>query len=419
MISNRFVKPTRVPWHVTIYRRDTTNNIRRGSFNWICGGTILSSTIVLTTEHCLLNHERNQSNPEVANFLVAAGEIYHRLSTEMDSYHDIQAHAIDEIVTFNDFSDIAVILLKGFLQFTESISPICIDHESRFDINGKSTGIENHLTGWGTSQNLHTLNFFQFTIESKDKECTGSVFDKIFCARIVSERWNRPDDRDRGSSLVFSIENDNATRYYLRGLLTAASYEKTGEVFVFTNATPFLDYIGYNVTRNEYRLREEDTIGDGSGCRVYELANGHISYYGAAGDRRLYLGDIVHNYEKVQYNCSRRYFRVGAESSQCKNGEWVNEMPECVPVGSVKGNTLLVFQEFGSSASKCLRNSSKYSKILPNLEIRFLTLKVWTYTYRAQSKFLTPQNYLIFSKFSSCFLILLILCFLFSKIFLK
>ncbi|XP_018574097.1 uncharacterized protein LOC108913104 isoform X2 [Anoplophora glabripennis] len=219
-------KPNNVleyPWVVALYIKE--NN----SYEYICGGSILSLTVALTAAHCVTNDYGDTLNKE--DFLIGAGKLYSKHNASQDTR--AQYLMLSKIIVHEDFkgasrlflADIAVLVTKGEFVLNSLVQPVCFNNMKTIYLHPGSIG---KVSGWGrtededTSEILRTLNIpykdGATCAEELPKEFTTTfnIVDKI-CAGF-SNKSTSVCDGDSGNGLTFVNLEDN--RYYIHGVVS-------------------------------------------------------------------------------------------------------------------------------------------------------------------------------------------------------
>ncbi|KAL9985794.1 hypothetical protein ACROYT_G008239 [Oculina patagonica] len=130
VIGGQDAKPGAWPWQIALQRF--------GRF--ICGGSLISSTWVVTAAHCV------SGSSNAANYKVVVGD--HNRNTNEGTEEVVDAKRIISHPNYNNprlSSDIALIELASPVKLSQRVNPICIpSHDS--DV---PTGSRCFITGWG------------------------------------------------------------------------------------------------------------------------------------------------------------------------------------------------------------------------------------------------------------------------------
>lgn len=196
-VQNRFSSGSQAnvgqfPFHVAIFR----------DLIYRCGGSLVSQKTVVTAGHCVVR-DNQQAYPS-DDFRLLFGVV------DLKSLSGAEAvREVAEVIKHPDYEyekilkqDIAMMIIKGNLQFSPSIRPICL-----FDFQ---TPIQNHVNqkatvlGFGSTENSKDpsryLNFGQMTVISR-QSCIESklIFGLLpeqsaFCAKAVENMIACPGD---------------------------------------------------------------------------------------------------------------------------------------------------------------------------------------------------------------------------------
>ncbi|KAJ6635913.1 Serine protease gd [Pseudolycoriella hygida] len=209
------------PWLVAVYLNKATSL----SFN--CGGNLVSARTVVTAAHCFKTSDRQYRPEEVLLFL---GRFNILNWGETGS----KTAEVQQIIIHNDYmkqessydADIAVVIMREKVQYTEYIRPICL---------WEGTDGLNSVEGqFGTEECLRSSDTYRYITS-----------DRTFCAGGRDGRG--PCNGDSGGGFALNINN----KWMLRGLVSAALADpivntcNLGEYVVFTDAAKFVSWIRY------------------------------------------------------------------------------------------------------------------------------------------------------------------------------
>nr|XP_023024181.1 melanization protease 1-like [Leptinotarsa decemlineata] len=232
---------------------------------YLCGGTIITETYVLTAAHCIgvgKHHKLVQ---------VRLGEHDLRSSTDCQVYHGKRVcsdNPVDIPVlstlrhpnyhTRTLKNDIALVRLKTIITFTDFIQPICLPFERKLD-KKVFTGQKFIVCGWGKtdSRNLGGSPTLQFASVSvwDQKNCNKVVPPEVqpitgsqLCANGKKEDACKGDS---GGPLINStVDVDGELRNFQIGIVSFASTLTCGIKElppIYTRVDRYLEWIADNV----------------------------------------------------------------------------------------------------------------------------------------------------------------------------
>lgn len=238
------------PWQIALYQTQTVDN------KYICGGTLVSHRHVITAAHCITLKTGNR----VVNkdtLTVYLGKHNLRTSTE-----GVQIRFVEQIIkhpqynatTFN--RDLAILVLKEPVTYTDWVRPACLWPEDLVDINNV-VGKKGSVVGWGFDET--GLATEELTLVEMP------VVDELTCIKSYSEFFSRYTsdysycagyrngasvcNGDSGGGMVFKY-NDV---WFLRGLVSlsvARNNERRCDpkhYIVFTDLAKFLPWLKQHI----------------------------------------------------------------------------------------------------------------------------------------------------------------------------
>lgn len=217
-----------VPWHVGIYK----------SREYQCGGTIISSKVVVSAAHCFWDISR-ETLRDVRDYRVRAGQT--RRDTRALETRGVAAVGVERIIHDPQYSfaqnnnerDIAFVILAEHLAFDQHIAPACfydlyedqmalLANEDDFDSD--AVGM---VAGWGGSPRANfseTLKVMRLgkisrrsCIEKTPQNFHGFITSDKFCAGDAGSSTVCQGDSGGG----FTSVQDG--KHYLRGVVSIGS----------------------------------------------------------------------------------------------------------------------------------------------------------------------------------------------------
>uniref|UniRef100_T1JHR6 limulus clotting factor C n=1 Tax=Strigamia maritima TaxID=126957 RepID=T1JHR6_STRMM len=140
------------PWQVGIARRLEEDN-PLGDWFIMCGGSVISESLVLTAAHCVTHSGTNVMVPN-DEFRLYFGKYFRNDSRDDEQ---VQVRSVSEIHVHPDFepstfeSDIALIRVEPEITFTSRVQPVCLPSENDGD-DRLAEGRQGTVIGWGMKE---------------------------------------------------------------------------------------------------------------------------------------------------------------------------------------------------------------------------------------------------------------------------
>ncbi|XP_065210564.1 modular serine protease-like [Planococcus citri] len=212
------------PWHVSVYNV-TENRVT-------CGGTIISSRLMLSAAHCF-NMPLNLSQYEIA---------VNKIPKTQKTYKIKEVRFFIPGQTAAEY-DIAIVILTEKLSFNSEVSPVCIEWTRNSEFTAPE-GTLGKFIGWDWNRNGTTTLLTQSLPFISHDLCVSKLssshfksfvqFDK-FCADSKAMSYYAS---SRGSGFVFQ----NGARYYIRGIMSIRAPAQLG-VALFTDISYYINLI--------------------------------------------------------------------------------------------------------------------------------------------------------------------------------
>ncbi|CAH2062411.1 unnamed protein product, partial [Iphiclides podalirius] len=230
-----YARAGEVPWHVGIYDRYT----KPGHVVQICGGSLISNTLVLSAAHCFWNENYRELN-EAGQYALAAGKLYRSWDHPKDEPF-VQKSNVSEIIVPNSYrglelyykNDIAIVVAATPFEYKTYVVPVCLDFDEEFSNEQLRNGLRGKAAGWGLTTGLvgsesPVLKVIDLPFENyesclnlttpalaryityDDKICAGSLDGEALCRG------------DSGGGLAFPSARSGRRRWYLRGVASTS-----------------------------------------------------------------------------------------------------------------------------------------------------------------------------------------------------
>ncbi|CAG4972203.1 unnamed protein product [Colias eurytheme] len=253
IVNGATTQPGDWPWHVAIYRLDKT------VVKYICGGTLISKSFVLTAAHCTTIRGAAVL-PEILSVVLGK---YNLIGGDAES----EEREVHSIIVHEDFAlknlnnDIALLKLKTEVTYNDYIQPACIWQASAYE-RLPTNRVYGTVVGWGFDNTDHLSTQLKSATMPKvsESKCIkrNPVFyatvlnDKKFCAGLNNGTSACNGDSGGGFSVfVPDIPKDSSTNgaWYVRGIVSLSAKRSDAPVcdpymyVVFTDVAKYGGWI--------------------------------------------------------------------------------------------------------------------------------------------------------------------------------
>lgn len=297
------------PWHAALYHRTSAT-----SLEYVCGGSLISDTFVLTAAHCVQDGSREMNTKRVVIFL----GLHDRNDFDPTMFQQL---LVLEIYTVSGGrwaklrNDIALLELRSKVRYTDFVQPICI---AASEVPVETVGI---VAGWGMTEDGYLsqeLKSSRMPIVRmidclmSDRDSFGHSLDSgMICAGYLN--GTAVCNGDSGSGLIAELENGT---WFLVGIVSFTARSRNGTICspsgygVFVDVQVYLPWIR-NVTERSFS-EHESLIGSfasnaSSKIRIEELQTFPTTTPNSAED--IFLRKVFKLLHLTFFNTPFNYFR--------------------------------------------------------------------------------------------------------------
>lgn len=297
------------PWHAALYHRTSAT-----SLEYVCGGSLISDTFVLTAAHCVQDGSREMNTKRVVIFL----GLHDRNDFDPAMFQQL---LVLEIYTVSGGrwaklrNDIALLELRSKVRYTDFVQPICI---AASEVPVETVGI---VAGWGMTEDGYLsqeLKSSRMPIVRmidclmSDRDSFGHSLDSgMICAGYLN--GTAVCNGDSGSGLIAELENGT---WFLVGIVSFTARSRNGSICspsgygVFVDVQVYLPWIR-NVTERSFS-EHESLIGSfasnaSSKIRIEELQTFPTTTPNSAED--IFLRKVFKLLHLTFFNTPFNYFR--------------------------------------------------------------------------------------------------------------
>ncbi|KAI5633007.1 trypsin domain-containing protein [Phthorimaea operculella] len=239
------------PWHTAIYK------LERNEIRYICGGTLLSKTFVLTAAHCA-TVRGVPVLPEILSVVLGKYNLIGGdVATQEREVHQVIVH--EEFVYNRLDNDIALLKLKSEAVFTDYVQPACLWYKDTYKKLPQGN-IYGTVVGWGFDHTDQLSPQLRQATMPKVSDATCIKSNPVFYGTILNSRkfcagllngTSACNGDSGGGFLVFVPDTNNPKTgaWYVRGIVslsvsrTDAALCDSSQYVVFTDVAKFRGWV--------------------------------------------------------------------------------------------------------------------------------------------------------------------------------
>ncbi|XP_018569618.1 inactive serine protease PAMR1 isoform X2 [Anoplophora glabripennis] len=221
------------PWNVGVYKK--------GSYMYICGGSLISHKLVLTAAYCVTDKSRYTVLP-IENFVIAAGKkspIYNFKDTgaQYSEISDIQVH--DHYGRDKKYlADFAILVATKTFTFNNFVQPVCFKDVNSIQLQPGDEGV---IWGWDVQKTTVCFYFHKIVAGTYQLQDTcAQAVTPVHQLDTICGVFHNAARTDPGTGFVIKDPEDE--RYYVHGVVSVNPNSST-QNFLATNVSFYYDFI--------------------------------------------------------------------------------------------------------------------------------------------------------------------------------
>ncbi|XP_038221558.1 modular serine protease-like isoform X2 [Zerene cesonia] len=265
ILGGQVVERGEVSWHAGIYWKNISP--AGTAHEQICGGSLISDSVVLSAAHCFWNPQHGQLPSW--QYALAVGKLHRAWDHPADALY-AQKRNIKEIVlseryfgaAINYQYDMAVVAVSEPFYYRTYIRPICLSFDPAFNEEQLRAGNLGKVAGWGLttghkgseSPTLKVLDVPFVPFDECFKKSPQQYVEFLSADKICAGYGNGTTvcKGDSGGGLGFPATVQGTVRYFLRGIVSTSPPSDDGTLCNLFALTSFTEVIKHESLIKKY-----------------------------------------------------------------------------------------------------------------------------------------------------------------------